>query len=143
MADGRDSESSATLKNILDDLLSNKTDKEINIILSQQDNEEETVGNTLAQKCVEKIKLHFDHQIAGMKFYMENSLNELKKNFAREYANMTSAKDTLDILEFYRNYNNQLREQVKDLHEILDGMVKVLQNLHQNKQNHSSAKSLC
>ena len=54
-----------------------------------------------------------------MKFYMENSSNELKKNFTREYVNMTSAKDTLDILEVYRNDNNQLREQVKDLHETL------------------------
>ena len=73
-----------------------------------------------------------------MKFYMEKSLNELKKNFKREYANMTSTKDTVDILEFYRNDNNQLREQVKDRHEILNGIVKVLQNLHQNKQNQSS-----
>ena len=85
-----DSESSATSKNILDDLLSNNTDKEIKIILSQQDTIEETVGNTLAQKYVEEIKLHFDEQIAGMKFYMEKSLNELKKNVMREYANMTS-----------------------------------------------------
>ena len=29
-------------------------------------------------------------------------------------------------------------EQVKDLHEILNGIVRVLQNLHQNKQNQSS-----
>ena len=69
---------------------------------------------------------------------MKNSLNELKKNFTREYANITSTKDTLDIFEFYNNDNNQLREQVKDLHEILNGIVKVLQNLHQNKQNYSS-----
>ena len=54
-----------------------------------------------------------------MKFYMENSLNELKKSFKREYANMISTKDTIDILEFYRNDNNQLREQVKDLHKFL------------------------
>ena len=53
----------------------------------------------------------------------------------REYANMTSTKDVLDILELYKNDNNQLRKQVKDLHEILNGIVKVLQNLHQNKQN--------
>ena len=119
MADGRDSESSATLKNIRNDLLSNNTDEEIKIILSQQDNVEETAGNILAQKYVEWIKLHFDQQIASMKFYMENSSNELKKNFTREYVNMTSAKDTLDILEVYRNDNNQLREQVKDLHETL------------------------
>ena len=44
----------------------------------------------------------------------------------------------LGILEFYRNDNNQLREQVKDLHEILNGIVKVTQNLHQNKKNQSS-----
>ena len=69
-----------------------------------------------------------------MKFYMEKSLNELKKNLTREYANMTATR----VLEFYRNDNNQLREQVKDLHEILNGIVKVLQNLHQNKQNQSS-----
>ena len=73
-----------------------------------------------------------------MKFYMEKSLNELKKNFMRENANMTSTKDVLGILELYKNDNNQLREQVKDLHEILNGIVKVLQNLHQNKQNESS-----
>ena len=68
MADGRDSESSATLKNILDDLLSNNTDQEIKITLSQQDNVEETVGNTLAYKYVEEITLHFDQKITGMKF---------------------------------------------------------------------------
>ena len=130
-----DSKSSATLCNILDDLLSNNTDEEIKIILSQQDNVEGTVGNTLARKYVEEIKLHFDEQTAGMKFYMEKSLNELKKNFKREYANMTSTKDTVDVLEFYRNDNNKLREQVKGLHEILNGTVNVLQILHQNKQN--------
>ena len=73
-----------------------------------------------------------------MKFYMEKSLNELKKNFVRENANMTSTKDLLDILELYKNDNNQLREQVKNLHEILNGIVEFLQNLHQNKQNQSS-----
>ena len=73
-----------------------------------------------------------------MKFYMEKSLNELKKNFMREYANMTSTRDVLDILELYKNDNNQLREQVKDLHEIFNRIVEVLQNLHQNKQNQSS-----
>ena len=73
-----------------------------------------------------------------MKFYMEKSLNELKKNFVRENANMTSTKDLLDILELYKNDNNQLREQVKDLHEIFNRIVEVLQNLHQNKQNQSS-----
>ena len=67
MVDGRDSESSATLKNILD-LLSNNTDEEIKIILSKQDNVEETIGNTLAQKYVEEIKLHFKLQVAGMEF---------------------------------------------------------------------------
>ena len=101
-----DGKSSATLNNILDDLLSNNTDEEIKIILPQQNNVEETVGNTLAEKYVEEIKLHFDGQIAGMKFYMEKSLNELKKNFMRECANMTSTKDTIDILEFYRNDHN-------------------------------------
>ena len=137
MVDGRDSECSATLKNILD-LLSNNTDEEIKIILSKQDNVEETIGNALAQKYVEEIKLHFKLQVAGMEFYMENSLNELKKNFMREYANMISTKDTLDILELYKNDNNQLRKQVKDLYEILNKIAKVLQNLHQNKQNLSS-----
>ena len=73
-----------------------------------------------------------------MKFYMEKSLNELKKNFMREYANMTSTKDVLDILERHENDNHQLREQVQDLHEILNGIMKVLQNLHQNKQYQSS-----
>ena len=48
---------------------------------------------------------------------------------------MTSTKDTLDILEFYRNDINQLSEQVKDPYEILNKIVKILQNLHQNKQN--------
>ena len=88
-----DSKSSATLKKKLDDILSNNTDDEIKIILSQPDNVEETVGNTSTQKYVEEIKLHFEKQTAGMKFYMENSLNELKKNFMREYANMTSTRD--------------------------------------------------
>ena len=37
---------------------------------------------------------------------MEKSLNELKKNFMTEYANMTPAKDVSDFLEFYKNYNN-------------------------------------
>ena len=58
MPDRRGIESSAT---ILDDLLSNNTDnEETKIILSQQDNVEETLGNTLAQKYVQEIKLHFD-----------------------------------------------------------------------------------
>ena len=39
------------LENILDDLLRN-TDKEIKIILSQKDNTEETIGNTVPQKYV-------------------------------------------------------------------------------------------
>ena len=51
---------------------------------------------------------------------------------------MTLTKDALDILKFYKNDNNHLSEQIKDLHEILNGIVKVLQNLHQNKQNQSS-----
>ena len=72
--DGHGSKSSATLENVLDNLLSNNTDEEIKIILSQQDSVEETLGNTLAQQYVEEIKLHFDEQIAGMKFYMEKSL---------------------------------------------------------------------
>ena len=58
MPDRRGIQSSAT---ILYDLLSNNTDnEEIKIILSQQDNVEETLGNTLAQKYVQEIKLHFD-----------------------------------------------------------------------------------
>ena len=61
MTDGRDSENSATLNN---------TDEEIKVILSQQDNLEETVGNTLLQKYVEETKLYFNEQIAVMKFYM-------------------------------------------------------------------------
>ena len=84
-----DSKSSATLKKNLNDLPSNNTDEEIKIILSQPDNVEETVCNTLTQKYVEEIKLYFDEQVAGMKFYMENSLNELQKNFLTEYANAT------------------------------------------------------
>ena len=133
-----DSKSSATLKKKLDDILSNNTDDEIKIILSQPDNVEETVGNTLTQKYFEEIKLHFEKQTAGTKFYMEKSLNELKKNFMREYANMNSTKDMLDILELYKNDDSQLREQLKDLQEILDGIVKVFKNLNQNKQNQSS-----
>ena len=121
-----DSKSSATLKKFLDDLHSNNTDEEIKIILSQ------------LFKYVEEIKLHFDEQIAGIKFYMEKSLNELKKNFMREYANMNSTKDMFDILELYKNDDSQLREQLKDLQEILDGIVKVFKNLNQNKQNQSS-----
>ena len=50
---------------------------------------------TLAQKYVEDIQLHFDEKIAGMKFYIEKNLNELNKNFKREYTNMTSTKDTV------------------------------------------------
>ena len=84
-----DSKSSATLKKKLNDLPSNNTDEEIKIILSRPDNVEKTVGNTLTQKYVEEIKLYFGEQVAGMKFYMENSLNELKKNFLTEYANAT------------------------------------------------------
>ena len=48
IADGRDSESFATLKNILDDLLSKNTSEEIKI--------KETLDNTLAQKYVEEVK---------------------------------------------------------------------------------------
>ena len=54
-----DSKNSATLKNILDDSLSNNTDEEIKIILSQQDNVEKTVGNTLVQKYVEEFFFFF------------------------------------------------------------------------------------
>ena len=57
-----DSKNSATLKKILDDLLSDNTDEKKKIILLQPDNVEETVGNTLAQKYNEEIKLHFDEQ---------------------------------------------------------------------------------
>ena len=54
MANRHDSKSSATLKNILDDLLSNNTNEKIKVILSQQEETvEETVGNTLEQKYVE------------------------------------------------------------------------------------------
>ena len=103
MVDARDSESTATLKNILDGLLSNNTDEEIKVILSQQGNVVETIGNTLVQNFVEEIKLHFNEQI-GMKFYIEKRLNELKKDFTREYVNMTLTKNMLDVLEFYRSY---------------------------------------
>ena len=48
IVDGHNSERFAALKNILDDLRSNNTDEELEIILSQQNNAEETVGNTLA-----------------------------------------------------------------------------------------------
>ena len=41
------SKSSATLKKFLDDLLSNNTDEEIKIILSQPDNVQKTASNTL------------------------------------------------------------------------------------------------
>ena len=57
-----DRKSSATLKNFLDDLLSNNTDEEIKIILPQVDNVEETVGNRLADKYGEEINLHLDHK---------------------------------------------------------------------------------
>lgn len=77
----------------MNDLLSNNT--EIKIILSQQNNVEDTVNNTFAQKHVEKIKLHFNQQIAGVKFYMKNSLNELSAResmLMREYSNINSTK---------------------------------------------------
>ena len=41
---------------------------------------------------------------------MVNSLNELKKNFMREYANMTSTKDALEFVSFIGTTINQLRE---------------------------------
>ena len=55
---------------------------------------------------------------------------------------MSSTKDAVDILEFYRNNNNQFREQGKDLYKILNGIVKFLQNLNQNKQNQASITPL-
>ena len=55
---------------------------------------------------------------------------------------MSSTKDTVDIQEFYRNNNNQFREQGKDLYKILNGIVKFLQNLNQNKQNQASITPL-
>ena len=68
MGEERDSESSTRLKNISDDLLSNNTNEEIKIILSQQGNVRENVGNTLAHKHVEGITLHFDQQITESNF---------------------------------------------------------------------------
>ena len=55
---------------------------------------------------------------------------------------MSSTKDTVDILEFYRNNNDQFREQGKDLYKILNWIVKFLQNLNQNKQNQASITPL-
>ena len=52
MTEERDSKSSATLKNISDDLHRNKTDEEMRIFFSQQNNVETTAGNTLAQNYV-------------------------------------------------------------------------------------------
>ena len=80
MAGERDRKSSATLKNILDDLHRNNTDQEIKIILSQQDNVETAVGNTSAQNYVEEIKSNIDQQMTGMTFYMEYSLTSFKRN---------------------------------------------------------------
>lgn len=54
----------------------------------------------------EEIESHINQQITGIKPYMENSVNELKNNFLREYVNMDSTKDTFDICEFYRHDNN-------------------------------------
>ena len=70
-----------------------------------------------------------------MNFFMEKCLNKLKKELQERIYQYDFIEETVDILEFYRNNSNQLWEQVKDLHEILNGIVKVLQNLHQNKQN--------
>ena len=70
-----------------------------------------------------------------MNFFMEKCLNKLKKELQERICQYDFIEETVDILEFYRNNSNQLWEQVKDLHEILNGIVKVLQNLHQNKQN--------
>ena len=78
-----------------------------------------------------------------MKFYMEKGLNGLKKNFTRENANKTSTNDTLGIPDFYKSNNYQLREQIKDVHEILNVIViSDLQSLDQNKQNKSSMTPL-
>lgn len=85
MAGERDRKSSATLKNILDDLHRNNTDEEIKIILSQQDNVETNVGNTSAQNYVEEIKSNIDQQMTGMKFYMEYSLTSFKRNSIEIY----------------------------------------------------------
>ena len=121
------------MKNILDDLLNNNTDEEIKIILSQQDNVEETVGNTLAQKYVEEIKLHFGEKIAIMKFYMEKSLNELKKNFMREYANMTSYW-YIGIYDFNMTMRSKIQEN-KKLTNQLENIKKIASKfkvIHQN-----------
>ena len=58
MADRRNDESSATLKNILDDLLSNNTDEEIKFLLSQLVNVEETVGNIKYKNILKKSNHH-------------------------------------------------------------------------------------
>ena len=108
-----DSKSSATLKKKLDNILSNNTNDDVKIILSQPDNVEETVGNTLAQKYVEEIKLHFEEQIAGMKFCMEKSLSELKKNFMREYANMTSTRDVFQIFQMQHGEKEEVDQRAK------------------------------
>ena len=73
-------------------------DEEIKIPLLQQDNVEETIA-TLQHRNMLK-KSNFNQQTAGMKFYMENSLNKLKSNFTREYANMTSKRICLIFLSF-------------------------------------------
>ena len=115
----------------MDDLLSNNTDEEM-----QPDNVDKTVGNTFAQKYVEDIKLHFDEQIAGMNFYVEKSLMNLKRTSWENTPKLLQRR--MCFLELYKNDNIQLRKQVKDLPEILNGTVKVLQNVHQNKQSQSS-----
>ena len=97
MAGERDRKSSATLKNILDDLHRNNTDEEIKIILSQQDNVETNVGNTSAQNYVEEIKSNIDQQMTGMKFYMEYSLTSFKRNSIENMPISLQKKDTLDI----------------------------------------------
>ena len=68
MTEERDSKSSATLKNISDDLHRNKTDEEMRIFFSQQNNVETTAGNTLAQNYVLEMKSPIDQQMTGINF---------------------------------------------------------------------------
>lgn len=79
MAGGRDNERSASFKMLLDNLFINNTRRN-KTFLSQQVNVEATAGNTLAQKYAAEIKSPVNQQMGGIKFYIENSSNELKKN---------------------------------------------------------------
>ena len=79
MAGGRDNERSASFKMLLDNLFINNTRRN-KTFLSQQVNVEATAGNTLAQKYAAEIKSPANQQMGGIKFYIENSSNELKKN---------------------------------------------------------------